>query len=241
MKNIASSVKQRDVAKNPQNLRLAHHRDNDDSQIQRFHRGESNRGESNGVRKDITSFTGAIKSTTNNRAKHNQENKRKKHHAERDLTVSMRNLSLDIDTIPVAKAVKKEIEISSYIRRNIVTWTERVFAKVGPHQKEIKYHIELKNMLLSKSLDVGYEVPLRFERFGSKPIAKRVDLIASLPGVPQKVLIECKAKKKLEKKDYEQVLFYQHHFGIRECYLINFRIGTEVRRLKHIDSTFRKI
>ena len=227
MKTISSSVKQHDVARKPQNLRRAHHRDNVNSRIHSFCTDESHR-----LCNDFNSFSRPFRSTKQDLAKHNQDKKTNKHHAERDLIVSMRNLSLGIHYMPVAQAVTKKIKIISYIRRNIGAWTEQVFAKIGPGQKEIKYHIELKNLLLAKNLDVGYEVPLRFERFGSKPIAKRVDLIISMPGVPQKVLIECKAKKKLEQKDYEQVRFYQHHFGIQECYLINFRIGTQVERLK---------
>ena len=178
------------------------------------------------------SFTYTTKNPTKYYAKLNQEKSEKIQQNERELTSSMRNLSIGISTIPVARAVAQKLETTSYIRRNLFAWAERVFAKVGPGHKEIKYHVELKNLLLSKGFDVGYEVPLKFERLGSKPIAKRVDLIVSMPDIPQKVLIECKAKKKLEKKDYKQVLFYQQHFGIQQCYLVNFRVGTVVKRLE---------
>jgi len=148
------------------------------------------------------------------------------------LTCSLRNLSLGITTIPVAVVIKKKFQITSYVQKYLVAWTNNVFAKVGPGKKEIYYHDELRDLLLTKGFDVGYEVPLKFQRLGSKPVAKRVDLIISMPGISEKVLIECKAKKKIEKKDFKQVIFYQHHFGIPECYLINFRHNPEVRRLK---------
>lgn len=184
-----------------------------------------------------------LKDHTKALAKHKSKQKTKRHDVDINLINSMRNLSLGITSMPIARAAKKnpkrssKFKVASYVRENLVAWTEQVFAKVGPGQKEIKYHLPLKNLLLSKGLDVGYEVPLKFERFGSKPIIKRADLIVSMPGVPQKVLIECKAKKKIVKKDYEQVIFYQHHFGIPECYLVNFYFDTDVHRLKPRNET----
>lgn len=175
---------------------------------------------------------------SNVRAKQTPEKKKKINNIDNKLAVSMQNLSLGIKTIPIARAVTKKpkarakVELASYFRRNIGEWTEKVFLKVGPDQKEIKYQVALKELLLSKGFIVASEATQKFEVSESKPIIKRADLIVSVSGVIERVLIECKAKKKLEKKDHEQVLFYQHHFGISECYLINFRIGTEVKRVK---------
>jgi GxxExxY protein len=241
MKNISSSAKQRDVATKPQNRDMSlslyrpHHLEKIDPYVRSLWKNGSD-GITDFRETDFESSSCHFRDATKILAKQKQE--KKKHDVDNKLSVSMRNLSLGITTIPIARAVTKKhkrsanFEITSYVRRNLVEWTEKVFAEVGPGHKEIGYHLVLKNLLLSKGLDIGYEVPMKFERLGSKPIAKRVDLIISMPGVSQKVLIECKAKKKLEKKDYEQVRFYQHHFGIPECYLINFRIGTEVHRLK---------
>lgn len=241
MKNILPSAKQRDVARKPQNRDMAlslyrqHHLEKSDPYVRSLWKSGSD---------SITDFheidfqSSSCHSRDAAKILAKQKQEKKKHDVDNKLAVSIRNLSLGIATMPIARAVTKKpkpsanFEITPYVRRNLVKWTEKVFAEVGPGHKEIRYHLALKNLLLSKGLDVGYEVPLKFERLGSKPIAKRVDLIVSMPGVSQKVLIECKAKKKLEKKDFEQVSFYQHHFGIPECYLINFRIGTEVHRLK---------
>lgn len=239
MTNNSSSTKQRDVAIKPKNCDKSLHRSHQREKIGPD--GRSHWKNWSNITNDLyevgfESSSTPLRDHTKARAKHKQKTKR--HDVDNNLINSMRNLSLGITSMPVARAVKKnpkrslKFDVASYIRENLVVWTERVFAKIGPGQKEIKYHIPLKNLLLSKGLDVGYEVPLKFERFGSKPIVKRADLIVSMPGVPQKVLIECKAKKKIEKKDYEQVVFYQHHFGIPECYLVNFHFGTEVHRLK---------
>jgi GxxExxY protein len=241
MKNISSSAKQRDVARKPQNrdtsfsLYRHHHLEKSDPYVRSLWKNGSD-CIADFRETDFQSSSCHFRDASKNLAKQKQE--KRKHDVDNKLAVSMRNLSLGITTMPIARAVTKKpkrsvnFEITSYVRKNLVEWTEKVFAEVGPGHKEISYHLALKNLLLSKGFDVGYEVPLKFERLGSKPIAKRVDLIVSMPGVSQKILIECKAKKKLEKKDYEQVSFYKHHFGIPECYLINFRIGTKVHRLK---------
>jgi len=247
MKNRStSSAKQRDVTRKPQNcdkpLCRAYHREEaDDSYVRSLWKSGSDR--ITDLRTiDFESSSTPLRDPTKEALAKQHKREKKKHNVVDDgrLTVSMRNLSLGITTMPIARAVPKKskrknanFQIAPYVHSNLEAWTERVFAAVGPGQKEIRYHIALKDLLLSKGLDVGYEVPLKFERLGSKPVAKRVDLIVSMPGVSEQVLIECKAKKKLEKKDYEQVVFYQHHFGIPECYLVNFRIGTEVHRLKN--------
>eukprot|EP00534_Pseudo-nitzschia_fraudulenta_P013958 CAMPEP_0201248888 /NCGR_PEP_ID=MMETSP0852-20130820/57999_1 /ASSEMBLY_ACC=CAM_ASM_000632 /TAXON_ID=183588 /ORGANISM="Pseudo-nitzschia fraudulenta, Strain WWA7" /LENGTH=248 /DNA_ID=CAMNT_0047547793 /DNA_START=128 /DNA_END=874 /DNA_ORIENTATION=+ len=164
--------------------------------------------------------------------------KKTKHDADRNLLASMKNISLGIEAVPTSKAIHQkcrrnnDFRIAPYVRSNIVAWTDRVFTRIGPNKTERCYHVELKNTLLSEGFDVGYEVALKFERLGSKPVAKRVDLILSMPGMPEKVLVECKAKQKITKKDLEQVIFYQHHFGIPDCYLVNFGTTTEVHKLK---------
>ena len=159
---------------------------------------------------------------------------------------SMRNLSLVDKTSKLEskknKVVIKEkvtttkIQIGSFVHQNLITWTRNVFTTIGPNKKEISYHIELKRLLLSKGFDVGYEVPLKYERQGEKTaVIRRVDLILSMPGISEQILIECKAKKKITKKDFEQVIFYRQHFGISDCYLVNFRPDPEVLRLKEDD------
>ena len=157
--------------------------------------------------------------------KQTQETKKQKNDAINRLDVSMRNLSLDID------ARSLNFEFAPYVHRNLEGWVEQVVTEVGPDKHEVEYHKKLRDLLKRKGFDVGYEVPLVFERLGSQPIHKRADLIISMPGEIQRILIECKAKKKIRKKDFEQVLFYRHHFGIPECYLVNFR-GTDIRKLK---------
>jgi len=145
------------------------------------------------------------------------------------LSGSMRNLSLINQTSAVEK---NKFQIGTFIHQNLMTWTKKVFNTIGANKKEISYHIELKQFLLSKGFDVGYEVPLRYQRQGSKSVIRRADLIVSMPGISEQILIECKAKNKIEKKDFEQVIFYRQHFGISECYLVNFRHDPQVLRLK---------
>lgn len=147
----------------------------------------------------------------------------------------MRNLSLINQTSAVEKNKSENaatFQISSFVHQNLMTWTKNIFNTIGPNKKEISYHIELKHLLLSKGFDVGYEVPLRYQRQGSKSVIRRADLIVSMPGISEQILIECKAKNKIEKKDFEQVIFYRQHFGIPECYLVNFRHNPQVLRLK---------
>ena len=167
----------------------------------------------------------------------------------------MRNLSLVTktskseskkNTVVIKEKVvtTTKIQIGSFVHQNLRTWTRNVFTTIGPNKKEIAYHIELKRLLLSKGFDVGYEVPLKYERQGEKTavISRRVDLILSMPGISEQILIECKAKKKITKKDFEQVIFYRQHFGISDCYLVNFRPDPEVLRLKEdddVDTTVR--
>ncbi|MGK3749210.1 MAG: GxxExxY protein [Bacillariaceae sp.] len=161
---------------------------------------------------------------------------------------SMRNLSLINKTSKVEydnniiQKVATKFHIGSFVHQNLITWTKDVFTNIGPNKKEISYHIELKRLLLSKGFDVGYEVPLKYERQGEKAVIRRVDLIISMPGISEQILIECKAKKKINKKDFEQVIFYRQHFGISDCYLINFRHNPEVLRLKKddVDTAVRK-
>merc|ERR1712224_492076 len=125
---------------------------------------------------------------------------------------------------PNPLSVSKSFPIGQRVSQNLMSWTRRVFAKIGPNKKESSYHLELFRLLLAEGFDVGYEVPLKYQRLGSeKPIQRRADLIVSLPNMPEQVLIECKAKQKITKSDFEQVIFYRHHFGISQCYLVNFR------------------
>uniref|UniRef100_A0A7S4EHP1 Uncharacterized protein n=1 Tax=Pseudo-nitzschia australis TaxID=44445 RepID=A0A7S4EHP1_9STRA len=158
---------------------------------------------------------------------------------------------------------------TTYVHKNLVAWTEQVFAKVGSEKKEVCYQTELKHLLLQKGLDVGVEVPLKVQRLVatttttakaepppismrmqtgmentagvpstrtlSQPamvpttISRRADLIVSFPGRMERVLIECKAKPKFTKRDFRQVMFYQHHFGISDCYLVNFCGGVKCK------------
>lgn len=53
-------------------------------------------------------------------------------------------------------------------------------------------------------------------------VSKRADVIVSAQGQSERVLIECKAKPRLTRDDFRQVMWYQHHFGIQDCYLVNF-------------------
>jgi GxxExxY protein len=145
-----------------------------------------------------------------------------------------------ISTMPIARAVMKEpnrkvnfstlraanpkrdLDITKCFRRNIVVWTNRVVTTVGPGRKEREYQLALDELLQKEGFDVAVEQTLKFKRLGEN-IQRRADLIVSIPGESQRVLIECKAKAKLDSKDKEQVQFYRHHFGIETCYLINFR------------------
>jgi len=114
------------------------------------------------------------------------------------LVGSMRNLSLINQTSAVEKNKSENaatFQISSFVHQNLMTWTKNIFNTIGPNKKEISYHIELKHLLLSKGFDVGYEVPLRYQRQGSKSVIRRADLIVSMPGISEQILIECKAKK----------------------------------------------
>ena len=118
------------------------------------------------------------------------------------------------------------------IHQNLITWTRNVFTKIGPYEKEIVYHKELERLLLSKGFKVAYEVRLRYKQQGKPDIIRRADLIISRPGKLGQTLIECKAKKKFLKEDYEQVIFYRQHYGISDCYLINFCHNPKVLRLR---------
>lgn len=121
--------------------------------------------------------------------------------------------------------------LTRYIERNLVEWAETVYTRVGPQKKEIVYQTELKNLFLAKGLDVATEIPLKFQS-GENVVSKRADLIVSLPGVMDRVLIECKAKPKVSRADFKQVIAYQHHFGIQDCYLVNFGKTVDIRKLK---------
>lgn len=182
-----------------------------------------------------------------------QEKTTTKNTEDKEIAASMQKLSIGANNSPITRAAKMKtnfepapdarrsfhtLQISpavwlvSYVRHNILAWTEEVFAEVGPDQKERKYQVAMKEFLKLKGFLVASEATLKFERAGSKPITKRADLILSMPDVPENILIECKAKKKLEKKDFEQVLFYEQHFGISECYIVNFSDDVlQVRRL----------
>jgi len=67
-------------------------------------------------------------------------------------------------------------------------------------------------------------------------VSKRADVIVSVQGKPERVLIECKAKPRITRDDWKQVLWYQHHFGIHDCYLVNFcgrtKDDVQVHRLR---------
>lgn len=163
--------------------------------------------------------------------KQTQETKKKKNDAINRLNGSMQNLSLGSNKMSIERPVKYDFEFAPYVQRNLEAWVDQVVAEVGPGHHEVEYHKKLRDLLKQKGFDVGYEVSLKFERDRSIPIERRADLIISMPGEIQRILIECKAKKKIRKKDFEQVLFYRHHFGIPECYLVNF-CGTDVLKLK---------
>ena len=170
------------------------------------------------------------------REKKKEKKKKKKVDGTTDkkLTESMKNLFLDTKKLPIGKAItpkpndKRNFNLARYVQRNLVAWSEQVFAKVGPDQKERKYQDALTELLLSKGCDVASEQPLTLKRAGSKDIIKRADLIISKQRVTGRVLLELKAKKKLQKKDFEQILDYQDHFNTSECYLINFWDGAKV-------------
>ena len=161
--------------------------------------------------------------------------------SEEKLVSSMRSLSFSERKKAITTKKKtrkstsdsKDVRIRSFVHENLLTWTTQVVNDVGPNKKEISYHVELKRLLLSKGFDVGYETQLKYQRQGSKAVTRRADLIISMPGSTKQILIECKAKKKIEKKDFEQVIFYKQHFGISgDCYLVNFREDPQVLRLK---------
>ena len=170
------------------------------------------------------------------REKKKEKRKKKKDNGitDKKLTESMKALSLDTKKVPIGKAItpkpndKRNFNLARYVQRNLVAWSEQVFAKIGPGQKERKYQDALTELLLSKGCDVASEQSLTLKRAGSKDIIKRADLIISKQRVTGRVLLELKAKKKLQKKDFEQILNYQDHFNISECYLINFWDGAKV-------------
>jgi GxxExxY protein len=129
-------------------------------------------------------------------------------------------------------ATAKEI-----ILKNLRIWAGKVYDLVGGDQKEKVYQGVLQNLLLNQGFDVAVEVPFsvlrRDQATGAvKRINRRADLIVSLPGKVDKVLIECKAKSRISKEDMEQVITYREHFGIDECYLVNFNPGLDVLRLR---------
>jgi len=127
------------------------------------------------------------------------------------LIVSMRNLSLINQTSAVEKTkirnVATTFQIGTFVHQNLMTWTKKVFNTIGPNKREICYHIELKQLLLFKGFDVGYEVPLRYQRQGSKSVIRRADLIVSMPGISEQILIECKAKKQNWKERFRASYF----------------------------------
>ena len=123
------------------------------------------------------------------------------------------------------------------ILKNLRIWAGQVYDVVGHGQKEKVYQSVLRNVLLNQGFDVGVEVPFCFLRRDPRTgvvekITRRADLIVSLAGHLDKVLIECKAKPKILKEDMEQVISYREHFGVDECYLVNFRPGLDVLRLR---------
>ena len=123
------------------------------------------------------------------------------------------------------------------ILKNLRIWAGQVYDVVGHGQKEKVYQSVLRNVLLNQGFDVGVEVPFCFLRRDPRTgtvekITRRADLIVSLAGQLDKVLIECKAKPKILKEDMEQVISYREHFGVDECYLVNFRPGLDVLRLR---------
>ena len=179
------------------------------------------------VRKKIDKFRiGSV-------VKHEKDKNKSKQDVDSKLAVSMRKLSLGTTKSPkkqFAKSVGRNMK--SQFMSNLVMWVEKVFAEVGPGKKENIYQNKLKDLFLSLGYHVGYEVPLKYFRQDSKPISKRADLIIKAPFALERILIECKAKKEFEKTDFEQVCFYQDHFGISDCYLVNFRVDPQIFRLK---------
>lgn len=178
------------------------------------------------------------KPRNNVRAKRLDEKKKKKSNAVDGLNDSMRKLSLNKPIFPTAI----QADFLWYVERYLVAWVKLVIAQVegGKEGKEREraYHEKMRDLLKSKGFDVGYEVHLKYERKGlQQPIVKVADLIVSMPNEVQKILIECKAKKKLKKADYEQVKVYHTHFGIPICYLINFHTG-EVKKLNPLTNEF---
>ncbi len=181
------------------------------------------------------------------REKKKEKRKKKKDYDSDDkkLTASMKNLSLGANKLPIEKTIttkpnKRNFNFARYVRQNLVAWSEQVFAEVGPGQKERKYQDTFTELLLSKGCDVASEHSLTLKRTGSKDIIRRADLIISKQGVTGRVLLELKAKKKFEKKDFEQILNYQDHFNINECYLIKFWDGAKVLRWQSEANTNNK-
>jgi len=164
----------------------------------------------------------------NVRAKRSEEKKKKKSHVVNGLDDSMRKLSLNSRAKTIIGPM--ELDFLWYVERYLVAWVKLVIAQVeeGAEGKERErvYHEKMRDLLKKNGFNVGYEVPLKYEQEGSqRPIEKKADLIIGMPGEVKKILIECKAKKKLQKADYEQVREYRTHFGIPVCYLINFHTG----------------
>jgi GxxExxY protein len=107
-------------------------------------------------------------------------------------------------------------EVEAFLRgfkQDLMNLAKQAYVNVGPNKIEKPYHDELHRLLQARGYDVQMEVSLP---------PRRVDLTVSIRGSKNKILIECKALKRIEQEGIDQVLDYRKLSGSRVCYLVNF-------------------
>jgi GxxExxY protein len=120
----------------------------------------------------------------------------------------------------------------SELTAKIIACAQEVHKTLGPGFQEVFYQRALQKELLAVGLDSKREVWITVYYKGEKLGRKRVDFIVEV------VMVETKAKAKLEDVDYVQTLSYLKATDYEVALLINF--GGEKLEVRRLINTKKK-